>query len=332
MVSGPTGVPYGLSQPKGSPSGGGTPGQPCQYVIEQPVKVQVTGPDTAIELDPGYTGNYSGGFSYPSYMSLYPVMVASKYNVFMPYLYTGKYDANGQCTVPVGGKIAPGWQLGCPNPYPFYNIVVAGNLCSTQYPNAVARPGGMDRGTIANALGATNLLQWINIGTLSSLPDNSNAGLVNIGTCFFVTGANFTVPGGPPQSVQQPVYYEMSLSEAVNDGTGRYVFYVFRIKVALLAVDWNFGDGSSQVDPQLPAPCTGIPYDIAASHTYTRYGTFPVSVTEHYGATVDEYWSDADPPGEHHLTLNNIFGPIDRTLGPYAKPVLQEVGVPTTNG
>jgi hypothetical protein len=327
MVSGPTGVPYGNSQSRGSVSRG-TPGQPCQYLVERPTKVQVTGPNSALQMDSDYTGTKYGGFSYPSYMALYPVQVAAKYNVFTPYLFTGKYDANGQCTVPVGGNIAPGWQLGCPNPIPFYNIVVAGNLCNTQYPNAVVRPGGMNPGAVVPYLDQANLLQYINIGNLSSLP--ANKGLVNIGTCFFINGANFTVPGGgPPQPVLQPITYEMSVSEPVNDGTGRYVFYIFRIHVALMQVDWHFEDGpnGSKVDQTLPGPCTNVPYDIAASHTYTRYGDYQVTVTEHYGVTVDEYWSDAN--GEFHLALGNLLGPVDRTLGPYPKSVLQEVGVPT---
>jgi len=325
MVSGPTGTPYGPGQSRGSPPGG-PPGQPCQYVVEQPSKVQVTGPNSAVQMDADYTGTRYGSFSYPSYMALYPVQVAAKYDVFTPYLFTGKYDANGRCTVPVGGNIAPGWQLGCPNPYAFYNIVIAGNLCSTQYPNAVARPNGLNPGAIIPFLNQANLLQFINLGKLSSLPNNPNAGLVNIGTCYFIVGATFTTPGGPPQSVQKPATYEMTISEPVNDGTGRYVWYVFRIQVAFQGPTWDFGDNSTVEDPQLPGPCTGVTADVAVSHTYSRYGTFQVSVTEHYVVTVDEYWSDSNT--QYHLTLNNLIPPINRTLGPYTKTVLQEVGIP----
>jgi hypothetical protein len=330
MVSGPTGVPYGNSQSRGSVSRG-TPAQPCQYLVERPTKVQVTGPNSALQMDADYTGTKYGGFSYPSYMALYPVQVAAKYNVFTPYLFTGKYDANGQCTVPVGGNIAPGWQLGCPNPIPFYNIVVAGNLCNTEYPNAVVRPGGMNPGAVVPYLDRANLLQYINIGKVSSMPDNPNKGLVNIGTCFFIDGANFTVPGGgPPQPVLQPITYEMSVSEPVNDGTGRFVFYVFRITVALQGIDWDFGDHDPTYTTQLPAPCTNGAHDIAVSHTYTRYGDYQVQVIEHYGATVDEYWSDAD--GEHHRGLGNLLAVPPQQLPGYPKSILQEVGVPTTNG
>src|SRR5262245_570803 len=314
MVSGPTGVPYGNSQSRGAVSRG-TPGQPCQYLVERPTKVQVTGPNSALQMDADYTGTRYGSFSYPPYMALYPVQVAANYDVFTPYLFTGKYDANGQCTVPVGGTIVPGWQLGCPNPIPFYNIVVAGNLCNTEYSHAVRRPGGLPPVTIVPYLNAANLLQYINVGTLSSLPDNPNKGVVNTGTCFLVTGASFTVPGGPPQPVQQPITYEMSVSEPVNDGTGRYVFYVFRIHVALQSLDWKFGDRSSAVDQKTPDPCQRPPDIIVASHTYIRYGDYQVTVTEHYGVTVDEYWSDADGP--HHQPLGNLLGPVDRTLGPY---------------
>jgi hypothetical protein len=332
LVSGPTGVPYGNSQSRGTVSRG-TPGQPCRYVIEQPTKVKVTGPDTAVQMDPDNTGTKYGSFSYPQYMAMYPVQVAAKNNIYMPYLFTGKYDANGLCTVPVGGDIAgsPGWQLGCPDPVPFYNIVVAGNLCNTFTPNAVTRPGGLvNPGVIVPFLNVGNIKQYINQGTMSSLPKNPDRGLVNIGTCFFVTGATFTVPGGPPQTVQRPVTYEMSVSEPVNDGTGRYVFYLFRIQISLLQPEWHFENGpnASTVDGQLPGPCQNVPNDIAASHTYTRYGDYQVTLIEHFGLRLDEYWSDAD--GEHHIQVNNVLPAyVPTPLPVYPKSVLQEVGVPT---
>jgi hypothetical protein len=265
-------------------------------------------------------------------MEMYPVQMAAKYNIYTPYLFTGKYDANGLCTVPVGGDIqgAPGWQLGCPDPFAFYNVVVAGNLCNNFYQNAVVRQNGLPNpGQIVPFLNVGNIKQFINQGTMSSLPDNPNRGLVNIGTCFFVAGATFTVPGGPPQTVQRPVTYEMSVSEPVNDGTGRYVFYLFRIQISLQQLEWHFEDGpnASTVDPQLPAPCANVPADIAVSHTYTRYGDYQVTLVEHFGLRVDEYWSDAD--GAHHTQVNGVLpADVPINLPVYQKSILQEVGVP----
>src|SRR5205814_475527 len=71
MVSGPAGVPYGTSQSRGTVSRG-TPGQPCRYVVEQPSKVKVTGPDSSVQMDADQTGTRYGEFSYPQGMGMYP--------------------------------------------------------------------------------------------------------------------------------------------------------------------------------------------------------------------------------------------------------------------
>jgi hypothetical protein len=331
MVSGPANTPYGAPKKANPTAGGGTPGQPCRYVVEQPIRVVTTADGKATQLDPNYDGTHYGTFTYPSFMPLYPVQMAAKYNSYVPYLFTGKYDAAGSCTVPVGGRqgYPPGWNLGCPDPDPFGNFVVVGNVCQREYPNAVARPGGIDRNLLAPYLAIADLVQFIGPGTLSSMPDNPAKGLVQIGTCFFIRGAVFQGAGAPPQPVDKPATYEMSIPEPVNDGTGRFVFYVIRIQLAYQGAVWNFGDGSSAVDATPPQDCVSAtqPGDILASHTYTRYGDYHVTVAEQYAATVDEFWSDAD--GERHVTLNGVVPPIPpRVLGPYDKGIVQAEGVP----
>jgi len=320
LASGPTGTPYGPGGPQGGP-GRGQPGAACSYEIDRPVKILIGPGGSVTELDPTPDGGGYTSIGYPADLKKVPVVEAEQFNIYLPYVFQGKYDQNGLCTIP-----NPGFQLGCPTPHPFTNFVVAGNICWVTEPNPVRRPNGLPPGRILPYLDRAHLLQLIDPGTLSSLPDNPNPGLVSIGTCFFIGGASFQAPGGARLPIQQPADFQMTIADPVNDGTGRYVFYVFRVELAFQGADWDFGDGSTQPDPNLPAACTGVPADLAASHTYSTYGTYDVSVTEHYGVTVDEYWSDAD--GQHHLRLDGLVPPISRTLGPYPKQILQEEGVP----
>ncbi len=320
LASGLPGTPYGASSPRGGP-GSGHPGESCSYEIDRPVKLLIGPNGSVTELDPTADGKGSTSIAYPSELTQVPVTEAEQANIYVPYVFHGKYDKDGLCTVP-----NPGFELGCPVPVPFTNFVVAGDVCWLTEPNPVRRPNGLPSDRILPYLDQAHLLQLINAGTLSSLPDNPNPGLVAIGTCFFVTGASFQVPGGTWRSIQQPADFEMTIADPVNDGTGRYVFYVFRIGLAFQGATWDFGDGSTQPDPDLPAACIGVPADIAASHTYRTYGSYHVSVVEHYRVTVDEYWSDAD--GQHHLRLDGLIPPIARAIGPYTKQVIQEEGVP----
>ncbi len=317
LVSGPTGVPAG---PPGPLPGPFQPGQSCSYVIYQPVKIMVTSGGGVDELDPNASGTQYATIGYPNDLKLVPLTTQESANIYMPYLFKGRADANGNCTVSVTS------QLGCPNPVPFTNFVVVGNICWFTQPNVVVGPG-ITPGQLAPYLDTANLLQFIHVGTMSSLPNNPNAGLVSIGTCFFVRGASFQGLGGGPQPITQPAFYTMSVSAPVNDGTGRFIFYVFRIELAFTGADWDFGDGSTVPDPALPQPCQGVPADLRVSHTYQKYGTFQVSITEHYDVTVDEFWEDANG-GNGPVTLTGIVPPITRVLGPYTKQVIQEEGVP----
>jgi hypothetical protein len=317
LASGPTGVPAG---PAGPTKGPFQQGQSCWYVINQPVKIQVTSGGGVNELDPNATGTQYATLGYPHDLAIVPVTTAESDNIYMPYLFKGTADANGFCTVNVTS------QLGCPNPDRFTNFVVVGNICWFTTPNP-AVGGGLTPGQVTPFLDQASLLQFIHVGTMSSLPDNPNAGLVNIGTCFFVTGASFQGLGGAPQPISQPAFFTMSVSQPVNDGTGRFIFYIFRIEVAFTGVGWDFGDGSTVPDPSLPPSCQGVTADLAASHTYLKYGTFQVSITEHYDVTVQEFWEDANGPNGP-ITLTGLVPPITRVLGPYTKQVIQEEGVP----
>lgn len=317
LPSGPPGVRTGPSGPLPGPF---TPGQDCMYVTYQPVKLAVTGDGGVIEYDPSATGAYGGGLSYPNDLKLVPLTTSLQYDIYIPYRFDGKADPGGHCTIP-----NPGFHLGCPDPEPFTNFVVVGNICWHTVPNAVVGTG-IPPGPLRAFIDQAALLQFIQVGSISSLPDNPNAGLVNIGTCFFVTGARFQAAGTTPQPISQPATYQMSVSQPVNDGSGRFIFYVFRIRLAFTGAEWDFGDGPQVLDAALPPACQGVPADLAVSHTYRRYGNFQVTVTEHFDVTVDEFWEDANQ--ENHLTLTGLIPPITRTLALYPKQVIQEEGVP----
>ncbi|HXM54163.1 MAG TPA: hypothetical protein VOB72_02150 [Candidatus Dormibacteraeota bacterium] len=318
LVSGAPGVPYGppsnLSGPKL------TPGQGCSYVVYRPIKVEVTSDGNVIEHDPSNDGSQYGSLTYPGDLKLIPVTTAQSNNIYLPTRFNGKADASGNCTIP-----DPGWALGCPDPVMFTNFVVAGNVCWFTTPNAVNAPP-LPAPTLLRFLDQAQLLQFIHIGSFSSLPDNPNAGLVNIGTCYFVNGAAFQAAGAL-QPIQQPVTLEMSVSQPVNDGTGRFIFYVFRITIAYTGATWDFDDGSTTPDATLPDACQAVQADIKVSHTYRKYGTFNVTITENFAVTVNEFWSDS--AGQHGpVPVAGAFPPIARILGPYQKVVIQEEGVP----
>lgn len=321
FASGPTGTPTGPSGPRPGPF---QPGQNCWYVTYQPVKIQVGAGGSVTEFDPNANGALGPGLGYPPDLAPVPIVEQENNDIYMPFRFSGKADANGNCTVNVTS------QLGCPNPVPFTNFVVAGNICWQTFPHP-AVGGGIPPGQIVPFIDAANLLQFIGVGTISSLPADPNPGLVNIGTCFFLNGATFTALGGGPQPITTPAFYTMSVSQPVNDGTGRLIFYVFRIELAFTGLTWDFGDGSTTPDPTPPGPCTTVPAELRASHTYHAYGTFPVTITEHYDVTVEEFWEDANganPP----IVLNGLIPPITRVLGPFPKTVIQEEGVPVGGG
>jgi hypothetical protein len=318
-ASGAPGVPYG---PPATVSGGALqPGQGCSYLLYRPIKFVVTAGGDATELDPSLDGSQYTSLPYPPDLRPVAVEAAQDSFVYLPVVFTGKADANGQCTVP-----NPGWQLGCPNPQPFTNFVVAGNVCWRQDTTKAAIGPGLPAAQLRPYLDQAALLQLINVGTLSSRPDQPHPGLVNIGTCFFVTGASYQGPGGVPRPIQQPATFQMSVSQPLNDGSGRFIFYVFRITLALTA-QWDFGDGSSTPDPSLPPECAGVTADIAVSHTYRRYGTFQVFFHERFDVTIQEFWWDANQ-GHGPIPLQGVIPPITRDLGPYSKQVVQEEGVP----
>jgi hypothetical protein len=208
---------------------------------------------------------------------------------------------------------------------PFTNFVVAGTVCWQTFPHA-AVGGGLTPGQVIPFIDPAKVLQFINVGTIASLPDNPNVGLVNVGTCFFVNGATFTGVGGAPLPITQPAFYSMNVSQPLNDGTGRFIFYAFKIEVALDSLTWNFGDGGAP-DSNLPGPCAAKQAEISVSHSYQGYGTFQVTITENFAVTVQEFWEDAT--GEHGpITLAGVVPPIARVLGPYPKTIVQEEGVP----
>lgn len=324
FASGPTGTPTGPGGSRGGP-GPFKAGQACSYVIDRPVKIVVGGGGTVTEMDPNAAASSYTPIGYPKDLAPVPIVTQESSDIYMPYKFSGTADANGDCTVNVQST------LGCPDPVPFTNFVVAGNVCWQTFPHP-ATGGGIDPGTFVPFLDQAKLLQFVAVGTVSSRPDNPSPGLVNTGTCFFLDGATFTGLGGRPQPIVQPAFFTMSVSQPLNDGTGRMIFYVFKIELALAAngITWNFGDGSTTPDANPPGACQGGGNEVVVSHTYLRYGTFPVSVTENFTVTVQEFWEDAG--GDHGPIA--LPGPVipPQNVPLYTKTVVQEEGVPVGSG
>lgn len=327
-------------QPASAPPGQGTTappvptqtlnlaGQPCSYMIELPVKIVVTTGGSVIEYEPNPNGSYGNGLTWPSMYGIIPLSAAQGSNLYFPWVFTGKYDQNNQCTIPTGG-----WNNGCAaGVVPIIPLTgLSSNVCWVTVPNAIVGPPG---GIVPPPAPLFDLQRTINqsivTGSLASMPDNPHPSLVSIGTCFFIQGASVTGANGAPQPITQPSYFEMTVPVPANDGTNRYIFYVIRVKIAYQGTSWDFGDGGAPDPPPAPPPCAQVASSDGAVHTYHHYGTFQVTATETFGITVDEYWADAT--GTHHVTLTNLIPPVTRTLGPYPKTILQEEGVPVSGG
>jgi hypothetical protein len=205
-------------------------------------------------------------------------------------------------------------------------------------PAVLRNPGGLDVGAvrtrIASLMGAFQAL--IQPGQISSMPPGpglANPGLTQIGTCFFVSGANIN---RVPVSQQSPDQWFQVVLDGGAIGEGRHIFYTFAVRLSYSGTIWHFGDGSQQADA-LPTQCRGAASgaQISASHTYTQYSmgrmpgdVFQVTATESYTTDVWELWVDPTSGNVQTSFFADPLGPINLTVGPYPKGVVQEMGVP----
>src|SRR5258708_31202421 len=107
---------------------------------------------TVTAAAPNATGRQNAALGYPPDLAPVPVIEQESYDIYMPYLFSGTADGTGFCTVNVKS------QLGCPNPQPFTNFLVARNISSTTTPPPAIRPA-LDPGQVVPLLSAANLLQ-----------------------------------------------------------------------------------------------------------------------------------------------------------------------------
>jgi hypothetical protein len=309
------------------------PGTDCVKQVNEPMELSLTpgGQYQVFWPDPTFNGN---GSSTPEPQDVGRVisgigakeffMRGGSTDFYLPFTLKGKWNANATDCVPKDPKDPQAsYTWNCPGA----TIAFA---CLLQRANGPVDTGGLPLTALTGGL--TNLrglmLQLIHPGNILTLPAEPHPGVVNIPTCFFLNGAD--IDG---QDVRQPATFEMVLVGPA-DGNGRQIFYVFRVDLMLQSVDWQFGDGSGQVEG-LPGPCLGVsnaPLQFAHRYrTYSPPGGFPVVATETFSIHVTEYWSDANGPEPPH-DLGDL-PPIAVNPGPpgFVKHVIQEEGVPVGN-
>jgi hypothetical protein len=314
-----------------------TAGSPCHFEYQSPVQLRFGG---------GYQGNITNpkgdpppGWEGPGYQDLLALpgsnaqqridtffQNAGTTDYYTPWMFDGKWDANGRCTSPDHL-----WTSPC-------RISGAGTFpeCLAPRPRVVA--GGPVRVAVLGERLDAFVSGRFTGGDISSLPEApAHPGLANLATCFYV--GNMTVDGAPADPNQDSFWEKVVIGPADVD-EGRHIVYVFRIHVSYRQTSWDFGDGSApMVVPkggQAPAPraCTdhSVPnQQFVASHTYQRYSTgdgFHVTVHHQYGVDVDEYWWDSRGP--NHAFIPDAVPPVDvpGAPQPFAMPIVQEEGIP----
>jgi hypothetical protein len=316
-------------------------GSACQLVIYEPATFQV-GPDGSVTQTAPSPYPTGASYTYPTaqgnWMGKMMAGMAAKSNVSIPLLGVGKYDNQGNCVVPpvsMQGN-GPGWTAGCAFPWqnlpgldPFIDLsFVSSRLCLHLQPNAVP-VNPQDPVVVGQLLTDIGTLRGLlDAGTIASMPQL--AGLVNTQTCFWILP-----PADPNRNAFNSATYDIVI-HGNPDGTNRVVYYTFRITLAAPTLTWDWGDNTSGVQDDLQAPpCVGQHPNAVASwgHIYRQYNSaYQVTVTEHYGMTIDEYWYDPQTNQTAHAAVDPAalgLPPLDLVAGPHAQPVIQEEGVPT---
>jgi hypothetical protein len=308
------------------------PGTDCTQEIWEPMELQLLpgGQEYVFWPDPTFNGN---GSNTPEPRSVAGVIsgISPKdffvqggtIDFFYPFTLHGKWDASNTCVPKDPHDVQASYTSNCPGATIAFN-------CLIQQPHTIGGgPLGIDalQGRLVDL--RARMMQLIHPGQITSRPAQPNPGLVNTPTCFFIDGAS--IDG---QDVNRPATFEMVLLGPA-DATGRQVYYVFRIDVALETngVAWTFGDGSSTTEA-LPPACQGASSaPLQFAHRYLRYSPpagFPVTATETFTLHVTEYWYDSDGTPHRPLPLADL-PPITVNPGPaagFTKAIVQEEGVP----
>jgi hypothetical protein len=260
-------------------------------------------------------------------VSLGDYQAAGTMDPFLPFIFNGTWNANGQCEAIQG--VGTGWVEGCNGT----NTVIVNALCKDWFNTPVpvaAGPIGVPPGIDLNGLVQGRFTG----GQISSQPNNPNPGLVNVPTCYYVTGMTVAGGGNPTQD-----HFWEQIVQGPGITEGRHIYYVILIHVSYQQTVWDFGDGTTVTIPQggaspetPPSQCGNVPgQQFLVAHTYRQYSTagqFPVVVTHQFGVDVREMWQDAG--GTHEVDFPNAVPPV--AVGaqnqPYVKQVVQEEGVP----
>jgi hypothetical protein len=325
---------------------------PCHLVYDTPITFRLNGatpeyhrlapvngsavatpgsPETWDPANPQWTDTPAWGWigfsnDYPITPAMYK-LAGTSYNYFLHWEFFGTWNAQHQC-VAKGGIGNQGWVQPCA-----LNIGGVAAGCTDQVPNVPGAVGPMAIGGIPIDLNGLVRGRFTG-GQISSRPDNPNPGLVNVPTCFYVTGA--TVDGAVADPQQD--YYWEQIVQGPDLGEGRHVYYVLLVHVSYLDTVWDFGDGTtatvgkggSVADPR----CGNVSgQQLATTHTYVRYSAgdgYHVTVTHHFGIDVSEMWRDG--AGAHQINVPNAIPPVAVVPAnqPYAKSIIQEEGVPVS--
>jgi hypothetical protein len=322
------------------------PGTACTFKYEFPVafrlagsipEAQSEGPPVApqgqkVTVDPNNPQIHTTGWAaLNDYgVSMGDYKAAGTMDPFLPFIFNGTWNANGQCEAIQGvAGAGSGWVEGCNAT----NTVIVNALCKDWFNTPVpvaAGPIGVPPGIDLNGLVQGRFTG----GQISSLPNNPNPGLVNVPTCYYVTGMTVAGGGNPTQD-----HFWEQIVPGPEITEGRHIYYVILIHVYYQQTVWDFGDGTTVTilqggtPPETPpSQCGNVPgQQFLVAHTYRQYSTagqFPVVVTHQFGVDVREMWQDAG--GTHEVDFPNAVPPV--AIGaqnqPYVKQVVQEEGVP----
>ena len=318
-----------------------TPGTLCHFEYRSPVPLRfgagsyqgdITNPKFGVPPPPVWEGpGYQDLLAFPGTNPEQRIETffqnAGTTDYYTPWMFDGRWDANGKCTN--NGNI---WTTPC-------RINGSGTFpeCLDPQPRVVVGPQA-PVGLLGENLPALVNGRFTG-GDVSSLPEApANPGLTNLATCFYVS--NMTVDGAPADPTQETVWEKVVVGPDDVD-EGRHIVYVFRVHVIYRQTIWDFGDGSPPLAIQgggsapAPAQCTrhSVPnQQFMAAHTYVKYSIgdgFHVTVTHQYGVDVEEFWWDS--AGSHHLTFPDAVAPVNVPSAPqpfFIMPIVQEEGVP----
>jgi hypothetical protein len=278
---------------------------PGSFSIGQPVAVDPASPPWHTQ---GF-GSWSGDFV-PGNLSDDLYIQSGTYDLYRPWEFDGKWNDKGQC---VGTQ---GWRCGNGQHVCIDMVTPANPPVGSQLP-ITALPFDL-RAFVQGQFSG---------GQISSLPNGRpNPGLVNLPTCFYITGMAVTGGGDP---LLDEWWQQIVEGPALDEG--RHVFYSFVIHVYYSGTVWDFGDGpsgSTGVQQQASCPNQGNP-QFVVPHTYNRYNTagYQVRVTHTYRVDASEAWVDAGGP--HSVDVaTRIQIPVPAQPAPYIMPIIQEEGVP----